>query len=140
MNRVVGMPVFVAMVTAAVGSWAQSPMTPSRLNSPAPGSASWVEPPPSSKPALSGSAAATVPAAAPDRPAMPQAEEKSDRRPAHARRASSDSMAARLNRQELGRHPLRRRLQPRLSVLVRATETPPHASFRGAKPGLVLLG
>jgi hypothetical protein len=103
MNRVVGMSVFMAMVTVAVGSWAQSPMTPSRLNAPTQGSAAWVEPPPSSQPASSGSAAASVPAAAPDRQATLQTEQRSEHRPAHTQRASSDSMAARLNRQELSR-------------------------------------
>lgn len=104
MNRVFGGSVFLAMFTAGVAAWAQSPMTPSRLNPPTPGSTSWVEPPPSPKPpAVSGSTAVAVPAAKPEPQPTPAIEQRPARRSVQASRPSSDSMAARLNRQELSR-------------------------------------
>lgn len=105
MNRVFGGSVFLAMLTAGVAAWAQSPMTPSRLNPPTAGSTSWVEPPPSpSPPAVSRSTAAAMPAARPGPEAVRETEQQRPaRRAAQNARPSSDSMAARLNRQELNR-------------------------------------
>jgi hypothetical protein len=104
MNRVLGGSVFLVAITAAVAASAQSPMTPSRLNAPTPGSTSWVEPPASPKPpAISGTTAAVVPAALPERQATSQAEQRPARRATRVSRPSSDSVADRLNRQELNR-------------------------------------
>jgi len=103
MNRVFGGSVFLAMLIASVAAWAQSPMTPSRLNPPTPGS--WVEPPPSSKtPAVSGSSATAVPAAKAESQLARETEKQPPvRRAAQNSRPSGDSVAARLNRQELNR-------------------------------------
>ena len=103
MNRIFGGSVFLAMLTAGVAAWAQSPMTPSRLNAPTPGS--WVEPPPGQKsPAVSGSTAVAVPATAAESQTVREtAQPRAVRRTAQNSRSSGDSMAARLNRQELNR-------------------------------------
>ena len=105
MNRVFGGSVLLAVLTVGVAAWAQSPMTPSRLNPPTPGSASWVEPPPRVEPpAATGPAtAAAVPAVKPDIQTARETEQRPARRAAQSSRPSSDSMAARLNRQELNR-------------------------------------
>jgi len=103
MNRIFGGSVFLAMLTVAVAASAQSPMTPSRLNPPTPGS--WVEPPPGQKaPAVSGSTAAAVPAGKAEIQAVRETEKQRPlRRTAQNSRSSGDSVAARLNRQELNR-------------------------------------
>jgi len=104
MARVFGGSVFLAMLTVSVAASAQSPMTPSRLNAPTAGSASWVEPPPSSKPpAASGSTASVAAPTTPDRQATGKTEQQPVRRTAQYSRPSSDSTADRLNRQELNR-------------------------------------
>ena len=108
MGRVFGGSVFLAVLTVSIAAWAQSPMTPGRPNAPTAGSAAWVEPPASTKPpptatvaAAAGSADAAVPTAKADQQASNATEQRLARRSAHRARASSDSMAARLNRQEL---------------------------------------
>jgi hypothetical protein len=105
MNRIFSGSVFLAMLTAGVAAWAQSPMTPSRLNAPTPGSISWVEPPPGSKtPAASGSTAVALPAAKPESQAVRETDkQRPSRRAAQHSRSSGDSVADRLNRQELNR-------------------------------------
>jgi hypothetical protein len=95
---------FLAVLTVGVSAWAQSPMTPSRLNPPTAGSTSWVEPPASAKPpatAAVGATAAAIPTAKPDQQAASTTEQRPARRSTRTARPSSDSMAARLNRQEL---------------------------------------
>jgi hypothetical protein len=104
MNRVFGGSVMLAVLTVGLAAWAQSPMTPSRLNPPTPGSASWVEPPPRVEPpAAAGPAAAAVLAAKPETQAARETEQRPARPVRQSSRPSSDSMAARLNRQELNR-------------------------------------
>ena len=105
MSRVFGGSVFLVVLTVGVAAWAQSPMTPSRLNAPTPGSTSWVEPPPNPKPpAVLGSTLAAVPATKPDSQAVRETTQQPPvRRAAQNSRPSGDSVADRLNRQELNR-------------------------------------
>ena len=103
MNRIFGGSVLLAMLTAGVAASAQSPMTPSRLNPPTSGS--WVEPPPSQKaPTASPSTVAAVSPAKPENQEVREiAQQRPVRRTAQTSRSSGDSVAARLNRQELNR-------------------------------------
>jgi hypothetical protein len=114
MNGVFGGSVLLAVLTVGVAASAQNPMTPSRPNPPTAGSTSWVEPPPSAKPpavtgpaavgsTVPGSTAAAVPAAKPEQQAAREVQQRPVRRAARTSRPSGDSVAARLNRQELSR-------------------------------------
>jgi hypothetical protein len=106
MNRLLGGAVLAAMVALCGSSLAESPMSPLRLG-PSVGSPQWLEPPPSPQSATPE----TAPTAAREERAPRQAEStppdrsprRSERRSARYSRGSSDSMAARLNRQELNR-------------------------------------
>jgi hypothetical protein len=111
MKRVIGGSVLLALLTVAATAGAESPMTPSRPNSQT-ASNTWVEPPPSAQPSASAgpaggggasTAIAGVPAAKPETRASRETGQRPARRSARSSRPSSDSMAARLNRQELNR-------------------------------------